>query len=289
MSDEHSALVEEIRKAISDGALSKDEIEGRLMKAVEEESIQQDHPADSEFLNVCLDLLSDLKTGGRFSYKPDVEETKGTVIAQYEKQAKIQSTAAKTIRVVCMVIVLVLVGCFGVLAPRYGWLSTGVTPDEQQYVVERQVVTAGTNSHADSEITPDSLVTTNLDEAIARLGFRPNMPIKLWDGWSVEQAIVLRTYHNRRLIVFYANDGNGLSFMYEVCWYNSMQTASLYFEQNQQGNLIKINPSVSVYHAKNEGHNLFSWIEKDTVYSVYGDVDDEKMLEVVQSIIEGDE
>ncbi len=289
MRDEHSALVEEIRKAISSGALSRTEIEGRLTRAIEEESIQQDHPADSEFLNVCLDLLADLKTGGQFSYTPDIEETKGSVFFQYEKHAKGQNAAAKTIKAVCMVLVLLVVGGFGVLVPRYGWLSTSVTPDEQQYVVEKQDMNAGVNSYADDEIAPDVFVTTDLDEAIARLGFEPHVPTNLRNGWSVRQATVMKAYLYRRLIVVYADDESGLNFIYDVCRYDSSHTADLCFEQNQQGELIKLHPAINMYHAKNVEHNLFSWIEKDTIYSVYGDVDDEKMLEIVQSIIEGAE
>ncbi len=289
MSNEHNALLEEIRNAISSGALSKTEIERRLIRAVEEESIQQDHPADSEFLNVCLDLLAKLKTGGKFFYKPDLEESKGIVFAQYEKHAKRQEAVAKTAKVVCTVLVLVVVSGFSVLVPRFAWFSTSVTPDEQQYVVERQVMNTGVSSHADEEIAPDVFVTTDLAEAIAELGFDPHVPTKLRDGWSVQQIKVMKTNRSHRIFVRYADDEKGMSFILEVGRYESSEAAEQRFEQNHKGELMELHPDVSVYHAKNVEHNLFVWVEKDTMYGVYGDAGDEIMLELVQSILEGAE
>lgn len=292
MSDEHSALVEEIRKAILSGALSKAEMEGRLKAAIIEETTQQNHPADSDFLDACLDLLSHLKTNGRFSYMPDLEGMKGLMNTRYDKHVKEpigQHMIAKTARVICAVAVMLVAGSFGTLIMAGNRLSTSMTSDEQQFVVEHQGMPTEMSSYADEELDVDTFFSGDLEEVIARLRFDPHVPMNPPEGWSVEKATAVSTPLSRRLLVVYADDEGQSSFICEINKYDSTQTSKLIFEQDQRGELIKLGDDAHVYHAKNVDHTLLMWIDQDVVYSIYGNADDQVMLKLAQSIIEGAE
>jgi len=289
MNKEHSALVEEIREAISSGALSKEAIEARLTKAVEEESFQQDHPADAEFLNVCLDMLANLKTGGQFSFTPKVEEAKAAVTEKYEERVRFRGITRRIVKVACALVVVLGVGCLGVFAPRFGWLSARSTPDEQQYVVQGQSLDIGAVGHAgeSAKIDTDVFVTTNLSEAVEKLGFQPRVVRQLSDKWSVKQCTVFLSGLADKLTVAYIDNNDKSMYTYEICRFHSIDDAITCFEQNQQGQLLKFDGSINLYYTENEGNQLYSWIEQDTICSVYSATTGENILEFVQELIKG--
>jgi len=288
MNKEHSALVEEIREAISSGALSKEAIEARLTKAVEEESFQQDHPADAEFLNVCLDMLANLKTGGQFSFTPKVEEAKAAVTEKYEERVRFRGITRRIVKVACALVVVLGVGCLGVLVPRFGWLSARSTPDEQQYVVQGQSVDVGNRGYADEtiELQPRVLTTTVLDEAIAALKFSPLMPAKLPEGWSVAKYTIIEGLNKDRLLVTYTQNETGVMLIYEVCNYDTIDHAFVSFEQSKQGKLIESH-NTQVYFSENTDNTLYTWIDGKVVYSVFGHVPNELLWEIVRQVLEG--
>lgn len=67
------------------------------------------------------------------------------------------------------------------------WLEGASTDDGQQYVVQGQEMDPGIISEgiADNEPHIGELTTTNLDEAIKFLGFDPDLPTWMPDGWKL--------------------------------------------------------------------------------------------------------
>ena len=102
---------------------------------------------------------------------------------------------------------------------KRGWFKKYSTPDGQQYVVQGQEINPGIISEgvADNEPRTGELTTTNLDEAIKFLGFEPDLPTWMPDGWTAEnyninllpdEKIIKAIYKNEveDVIIFFTDD-----------------------------------------------------------------------------------
>ena len=174
-----------ILNAINYGTVSQEETVRRLEELVRLELEKGGEESDVELITQAEDLLQEMLAKDAQPIESREAETKAAVlrrIAVEKKRQHIRKAALKVASVAAAFMVL-LIGD-GIL--NRGWFKKYSTPDGQQYVVQWQEINPGIISEgvADNEPRTGELTTTNLDEAIKFLGFEPDLPTWMPEGWK---------------------------------------------------------------------------------------------------------
>lgn len=169
---------------------------------------------------------------------------------------------------------VLMVVLFGVEIPfNREWLSGSSTQDEQQYIISEQTIDLGLVDEGkadDSMADPQSITTTNLDEAIAFLGFAPAMPQWMPDGWELLPYYASRTASSERFVATYAHDEQDYNLVYQTVYYYDAERASAAFEQNRTGEEIDLANGKTVYISENFNDTTCVWYESLACYSLAG-------------------
>ena len=171
-----------------------------------------------------------------------------------------------------------------------GWFKKYSTPDGQQYVVQWQEINPGIISEgvADNEPRTGELTTTNLDEAIKFLGFEPDLPTWMPEGWNVENYYVAAVSDSLKIITNYVTPDVQIVAFSQTRFLSiedSAQDAFLSFEQNQEGTLFQID-KIEVYSAQNLERNRYTWKMNEDIFSLSGVINDLEATQMITSIID---
>lgn len=274
-----------ILNAINYGTLSQEETVRRLEELVRLELEKGGEESDVELITQAEDLLQEMLAKDAQPIESREAETKATVlrrIAVEKKRQHIRKAALKVASVAAAFMVL-LIGD-GIL--NRGWFKKYSTPDGQQYVVHGQEIDPGIISEgvADNEPRTGELTTTNLDEAIKFLGFEPDLPTWMPEGWNVENYYVAAVSDSLKIITNYVTpDAQIVAF--SQTRFLSIEDAFLSFEQNQEGTLFQID-KIEVYFAQNLERNRYTWKMNEDIFSLSGVINDLEATQMITSIID---
>ncbi len=290
MDGNQSPELTQILTAIKDGGFEKDELVQHLNALVDRELSQNDHPADMVLVEACQDILYRLHHHGEV-YMSHCADS----LAKAKAKAKRHSHKSVTfpfrpmIRVIAVFILLVIVCVGNDLIYRGEHLSATSTPDEQQYVVdgnndEGLLIVEG---NADSSLTPRTVSTTELDEAIEVLGYTPKLPTWLPDGWYVYEYFVVVSKQTTTFRAQYRCAGINERIRYIKTTYHNADVAQAKIEQDRVGAVHLINEH-EVYLTQNMSSVVATWLSNSTRYTVSGPISDTEIMHVVESILKED-
>ena len=287
MDGENSQYIAEIKAAIQSGALTRSEMYGRLMRAVETEISKTDGTADMKFVAAAQDLIRVICGGKEEDDQLKMEQALQATRAKLEamqKRRRRNRVIGRTIIATAAVIVFAVVG-EGVL--RRQWLSGQPTEDEQQYVItgheiDPKLIQKG--NAANGTIEPVEITTTDLSEAISVLGFTPPMPTWFPDGWVIEDYYASVNPANITFSIFLTNGGIEL-IKYDLTRYNEIGNALNSFEQNAKGTEIPLE-QWNIYITENIERRVALWREDNTAYSLHGPLSEDLILKIIKSINE---
>ena len=274
-----------ILNAINYGTLSQEETVRRLEELVRLELEKGGEESDVELITQAEDLLQEMLAKDAQPIESREAETKATVlrrIAVEKKCQHIQKAALKVASVAAAFMVL-LIGD-GIL--NRGWFKKYSTPDRQQYVVQGQEINPGIISEgvADNELRTGELTTTNLDEAIKFLGFEPDLPTWMPEGWKLtnyevgvvtDETIIKATY--------VVNADDIIVFIQKK--YTDLDNAYTSFEQNAEGHVITIG-NTEVYYSENINRVRYNWKKENDVFSLSGNLTNEDANQIILSSLQ---
>lgn len=274
-----------ILNAINYGTLSQEETVRRLEELVRLELEKGGEKSDVELITQAEDLLQEMLAKDAQPIESREAETKAAVlrrIAVEKKRQHIRKAALKVASVAAAFMVL-LIGD-GIL--NRGWFKKYSTPDGQQYVVQGQEINPGIISEgvADYEPRTGELTTTNLDEAIKFLGFEPDLPTWMPEGWNVENYYVAAVSDSLKIITNYVTPDVQI-VAFSQTRFLSIEDAFLSFEQNQEGTLFQID-KIEVYSAQTLERNRYTWKIDEDIFSLSGVINDTEALQMIISIID---
>ena len=274
-----------ILNAINYGTLSQEETVRRLEELVRLELKKGGEESDVELITQAEDLLQEMLAKDAQPIESREAETKAAVlrrIAVEKKRQHIRKAALKVASVAAAFMVL-LIGD-GIL--NRGWFKNYSTPDGQQYVVQGQEINPGIISEgvADNEPRTGELTTTNLDEAIKFLGFEPDLPTWMPEGWNVENYYVAAVSDSLKIITNYVTPDVQI-VAFSQTRFLSIEDAFLSFEQNQEGTLFQID-KIEVYSAQNLERNRYTWKMNEDIFSLSGVINDLEATQMITSIID---
>ena len=274
-----------ILNAINYGTVSQEETVRRLEELVRLELEKGGEESDVELITQAEDLLQEMLAKDAQPIESREAETKAAVlrrIAVEKKRQHIRKAALKVASVAAAFMVL-LIGD-GIL--NRGWFKKYSTPDGQQYVVQWQEINPGIISEgvADNEPRTGELTTTNLDEAIKFLGFEPDLPTWMPEGWKPAGYDVVILADEKRFRVQYTNSNTNTKFVYSQIVYTQIEEAYASFEQNSNGQSFEIG-KIKIYQSVNTDKKRYNWTVDNSVFSLAGDVDYDTVYQIICSII----
>lgn len=219
--------LEAIKAAIANGTLTKEEIYARLNQAISEEYQKEPQDWDDDFILFCEQILYEMRTG--IPYVSRKEECKQALKNRLNKEEQQSTTSSRVITRGLLMAGALMVVLFGVeILFNREWLSGNSTQDEQQYIISGQKIDpniVGEGQADDSTTEPQSITTTNLDEAIGVLGFTPAMPQWIPDGWELFSYYVAKNQSSKWFIVTYQKPGQEYSLIYQIAYYRDAEQA----------------------------------------------------------------
>lgn len=280
--------LEAIRKAIADGTLTKEEISKRLTDVIHTENEKQPDERDTDFVMACQTILYEMHTGHPYASRK--EESKRELKNRFKNEEQQSTTSSPVIMRSLLVASVLMVVLFGVeILFNREWLSGNSTQDEQQYIISGQTIDPGLvdEGKADDSMTdPQSITTTNLDEAVEALGFVPVMPQWIPDGWELLPYYASKTASSERFVATYAHDEQDYNLVYQTVYYYDAERASAAFEQNRTGEEIDLANGKTVYISENFNDTTCVWYESLACYSLAGPENTDTIIKIIESIKE---
>lgn len=282
--------LEAIRTAIADGKLTKEEISRRLTYAINKEYEKHPRERNGTFIVTCQKILYEMHTGQ--PYASQKEESKQALIGRLNKakmkrrNTRIRHIAIRGLAIGTAIIVLI----FGVDALLHReWLEVEQSLDDQQYILNGREIDTGLVDEgiADNDTTqPQTLTTTNLDEAIAALGYTPLMPSWLPEGWTLENYYV-RKSTTTQFRIQYHDVQHEFLLRFGMEEYPDINRASQAFEQEREG-VEEYYNGWTVYITENIDRCIAIWQDGTICYSLSGPITLDEVQNIIKSIVRSD-
>ena len=284
MDGERKSYTERILSAIEYGKLPNDETERRVRELVEEEVDKTDSEADLELIKACQSLMWQLHTHGEIPYDSHYNASK-TRIERRLRQKDVISNAAKlgckTLTAAAAVILL-LVGV------RISWFEHSDTPDSQQHVITGQEITIEVVQAAIAEnVGRGSVETTDLKELREIIGFDPQIPETLNDGWNLSVCTAWFLRNSVQVTIKYNNVySSDEELICAVTYFTNVDDGDLTFEQSAKGESIMIGDE-KVYLTQNIDHYVACWQTNNIIIEVNGNMNKSVFLKILGWFIDG--
>ena len=274
-----------IKEALKNGSITKEQLFTRLSNAVEQEYQKPVSEQDVAFLSACQDILDEMRTGKVYvSRKEECKKALKQCLSQEVRHRSKKQNVLWRGALAAFALIVLAVGVEMLLHRE--WLEGASTDDGQQYVVQGQEMDPGIISDgiADNEPRTGELTTTNLDEAIKFLGFEPDLPTWMPEGWNVENYYVAAVSDSLKIITNYVTPDVQI-VAFSQTRFLSIEDAFLSFEQNQEGTLFQID-KIEVYSAQNLERNRYTWKMNEDIFSLSGVINDLEATQMITSIID---
>lgn len=280
--------LEAIKAAIANGTLTKEEIYARLNQAISEEYQKEPQDWDDDFILFCEQILYEMRTG--IPYVSRKEECKQALKNRLNKEEQQSTTSSRVITRGLLMAGALMIVLFGVeILFNREWLSGNSTQDEQQYIISGQTIDPGLvdEGKADDSMTdPQSITTTNLDEAVEALGFVPDMPQWIPDGWESSSYYVAKNESSKWFIATYQKLEQEYSLIYQIVYYQNAEQALAVFEQNKNGREHVLSDKQIVYISENYDDTTCIWYEDLACYNLMGPESSQTFINMIKSIKE---
>ena len=283
---EESRIVEETRQKIATGELTYDQMKEKLIAAINKEYDKEGEP-DVELINACEELLAELATEGQ-PLPESHEKQYGEVI---RRNIEILHGTSKKVRlfprIAAVLAMLVLLLGIGQTFLHWEWFEQGSTDDEQQYTVQGFAVDPSLIAKciADEGNTSAMYYSDNYDEIKQYLGFDLPSRVFLKDWNPIHYFAEIQSAYVK-CTVLYSNTQTNDEIAVQIVMFSNVENAYTTFEQNDNGNEENIG-RISIYRSQNLDKNTIVWLEQNCIWRCYGQIDDEQLSTVVETIIGG--
>jgi len=273
-----------IKESLKNGSITKEQFFTRLSNAVEQEYQKPVNEQDAAFLFACQDILDEMRTGK--VYVSRKEECKKALKQRLSQEVRQRSKKQNVLWRGALAAVALIVLAVGVeMLLHREWFEGASTDDGQQYVVQGQEMDPGIISEgiADNEPRTGELTTTNLDEVIKFLGFEPDLPTWMPEGWKLTNYEVGVVTDETIIKATYVKADDIIVFIQKK--YTDLDNAYASFEQNAEGHVITIG-NTEVYYSENINRVRYNWKKENDVFSLSGNLASKDANQIILSSLQ---
>lgn len=292
---EHSKLpqpVATIMKAIANGHLSRKEAIATLEKMVNDELMQQEHPANMQQVSACERLLQRLNTG-KHTHLPDTRwrdwHSLCSHVYRKTRRAKERRLTWKgmlsptSVSIALLLVVLIIPN----LSFELGRAVEVTTDKHDAYRLQGKSMRFGITSSASAyEDEADVVHFTELEEIRAYLGEEPNFPQVLSDGKTVEYWQMFVAPKQYRVLAIYTQEPDEKAVTHiDVAHYYEYDDVDFSIFQSEEGVHVDYRGR-DIYIGQSVNYSFACWVEGKDVYSIISSISTEEMKEYVKQFLE---
>lgn len=169
-------------------------------------------------------------------------------------------------------------------------INVSHSPDHEQIVYDGTMTMPGILEMAGADIQGDAvqeLTTKNWDEAVAFLGYVPEMPTWIPDGWVLDEYYCAIFKSFSIFDVTYCHQDSHEDLVYSIERYYGSEPLHGVFEQDGIGYEVVTATGQQLYITSNIGSSVILWHDGSNVNSVIGPVAADELIHMIESMKEG--
>lgn len=283
--------LEAIKQSILDGRLTHGQICDALAEEIKKELQKSAEEVDVEYVLACQRLIASLHPKKAAQAESHAEHNFQAAHAKLQQEKhSVQKGRKRAIRYgfAVALLVAVLTGADILLTKRQ--INVSHSPDHEQIVYDGTMTMPGISEVAGADAQTDTvqeLTTKNWDEAVAFLGYVPEMPTWIPDGWVLDEYYCAIFKSFSIFDVTYSCQEFNEYLAYSIEHYYSSEPLHGTFEQDEIGHEAVTATGQRLYTTSNTGSSVILWHDNSNVNSITGPVAADDLIHMVESIEEG--
>lgn len=283
--------LEAIKQSILDGRLTHGQICDALAEEIKKELQKSAEEVDVEYVLACQRLIASLHPKKAAQAESHAEHNFQAAHAKLQQEKhSVQKGRKRAIRYGFAVafLVAVLTGADILLTKRQ--INVSYSPDHEQIVYDGMMTMPGILEMAGADIQGDAvqeLTTKNWDEAVAFLGYVPEMPTWIPDGWVLDEYYCAIFKSFSIFDVTYCHQDSHEDLVYSIERYYGSEPLHGVFEQDGIGYEVVTATGQQLYITSNIGSSVILWHDGSNVNSVIGPVAADELIHMIESMKEG--
>ena len=277
--------VEEIRRRISEGELTAQQIHDILISEIENELSRPTKEVNMAYVKICEELLSSLSADDESLvdqyYIRNHRSIRKVLGKSHFSQRRLPKF--KLVTAFCLAAAML----FAVVLIPNGKIEITPSADDEQYIIQGHSIQS-TNSIANAGPSLDHLGsydTTDWQEVVRLMGGTPQIPQWLPEGWSVTRYSIDLMDSFSALEIKYENNERSEEWLsYTLFVYFSIDDMYNAVEKDRNGTEILLNNGKKVYMFGNLGTQDIMWIEGQNEFNLSGNIENRYMLQMAESI-----
>ena len=288
---EAQTQLEAIKQSILDGRLTHGQICDALAEEIKKELQKSAEEVDIEYVLACQRLIASLHPKKAAQAESHAEHNFQAAHAKLQQEKhSVQKGRKRAIRYGFAVafLLVVLAGADILLTKRQ--INVSYSPDHEQIVYDGTMTMPGISEVAGADAQTDTvqeLTTKNWDEAVAFLGYVPEMPTWIPDGWVLDEYYCAIFKSFSIFDVTYSCQEFNEYLAYSIEHYYSSEPLHGTFEQDEIGHEAVTATGQQLYITSNTGSSVILWHDNSNVNSITGPVAADDLIHMVESIEEG--
>ena len=283
--------LEAIKQSILDGRLTHGQICDALAEEIKKELQKSAEEVDVEYVLACQRLIASLHPKKAAQAESHAEHNFQAAHAKLQQEKhSVQKGRKRAIRYGFAVafLLVVLAGADILLTKRQ--INVSYSPDHEQIVYDGMMTMPGILEMAGADIQGDAvqeLTTKNWDEAVAFLGYVPEMPTWIPDGWVLDEYYCAIFKSFSIFDVTYCHQDSHEDLVYSIERYYGSEPLHGVFEQDGIGYEVVTATGQQLYITSNTGSSVILWHDGSNVNSVIGPVAADELIHMIESMKEG--
>lgn len=288
---EAQTQLEAIKQSILDGRLTHGQICDALAEEIKKELQKSAEEVDVEYVLACQRLIASLHPKKAAQAESHAEHNFQAAHAKLQQEKhSVQKGRKRAIRYgfAVALLVAVLTGADILLTKRQ--INVSHSPDHEQIVYDGTMTMPGILEMAGADIQGDAvqeLTTKNWDEAVAFLGYVPEMPTWIPDGWVLDEYYCAIFKSFSIFDVTYCHQDSHEDLVYSIERYYGSEPLHGVFEQDGIGYEVVTATGQQLYITSNIGSSVILWHDGSNVNSVIGPVAADELIHMIESMKEG--
>lgn len=278
--------VEEIRRRISEGELTAQQIHDILISEIENELNRPTKEVNMAYVKICEELLSSLGADDEPLVDQYYISNRRSIQKVLEKShfPRRRLPESKMAAVFCLTAAMLFVV---VLIPN-GRIEITPSNDDEQYIIQGHSIQSNSNGLANAGPALDHLGsydTTNWQEVVYLMGGIPQIPQWLPEGWNTIRYSVDLTDSFSALEIKYGNSKRSDEWIsYTNYVYFSIDNIYNAVEKDENETKVLLNNGKTVYVFGNLDTQNIMWTEGQSEFNLSGNIENTYLLQMAESV-----
>lgn len=274
LSEARRNALDHVEYQYREGELTQEQAMAWLLQAIKQEIQKPDAEIDDAWIDACEQLMDSIEQPQEW---PDHRQENWAAIQTGMRKARRDARIRQAVRVACVAACLMLM-LVGVSYSRQ-WFQGEQSPDEQVYTLSGQQVEIGTATQAvaDGNETWRECETADFQELCDFLGYVPQMPTWVPEGWQLNSYYAVIDWHSQQISVAYENLEQKYLLIYEAIQAEDISNISVDFYQDGAGERVHLQNGLDIYLATNTGDPVAVWTTSSTYACATGPVTVEEL------------